>query len=78
MAPMNYQCSNLSSNYGEDAVQKVNVLASCYIVDAGANLKGLHYCTTLAAGMYSPHLRAASPYIIPDTDFSPAGAEWYS
>ena len=50
MAPMNYQSSNLTSNYGEDAVQRVNVLASCYIVDSGANLKGLHYCTTGAAG----------------------------
>jgi len=50
MAPMNYQSSNLSSNYGEDAVQKVNVLASCYMVDSSLNLKGLHYCTTGVAG----------------------------
>lgn len=47
---MNYQTSNLSSNYGEDAVQKVNVLASCYLVDSAAGLKGIHYCTTGVAG----------------------------
>ncbi|KAF5646482.1 ornithine decarboxylase antizyme [Fusarium tjaetaba] len=50
MAPMNNQNLNYSSNYGEAAAQKVNVLASCYLVDSAANLKGLHYCTTGVAG----------------------------
>lgn len=61
MAPMNYQSSDLSSNYGEDAVQRVNVLASCYIVDSGANLKGLHYCTTGAAGTSTLSLLPEKP-----------------
>jgi hypothetical protein len=76
MAPMNYQSSNLSSNYGEDAVQRVNVLASCYIVDSGANLKGLHYCTTGAAGTFIL-LPEKAPTIASDTNPFP-GAEWYS
>ncbi|KAK7744540.1 hypothetical protein SLS53_003425 [Cytospora paraplurivora] len=42
------------SNYGEDIVRQANVLASCYVVDATASLKGLHYCTTGAAGLPSP------------------------
>ncbi|RDA93621.1 hypothetical protein CP533_6188 [Ophiocordyceps camponoti-saundersi (nom. inval.)] len=47
MAPMNYQTLNCSSRYGEDVVaSRVNVLASCYVVDSASNLKGLHYCTT--------------------------------
>lgn len=51
MAPMKTLNSNYSSsNYGEDIVRQANVLASCYIVDAAGSLKGLHYCTTLAAG----------------------------
>lgn len=51
MAPMNMLNSkHSSSNYGEDIVRKANVLASCYVVDATASLKGLHYCTTGAAG----------------------------
>ncbi|RBQ76096.1 hypothetical protein FVER14953_20142 [Fusarium verticillioides] len=50
MAPKNNQNLNYSSNYGEAAAQKVNVLASCYLVDSAANLKGLHYCTTGVAG----------------------------
>ncbi|KJZ76294.1 hypothetical protein HIM_04376 [Hirsutella minnesotensis 3608] len=54
MAPMNHQNLNLSSNYGEDVASRVNVLASCYIVDSAANLKGLHYCTTGVAGLPSP------------------------
>jgi hypothetical protein len=56
MAPISMQSSNWSSNYGEDAVHKVNVLASCYLVDSVASLKGLHYCTTGAAGMYTSSL----------------------
>lgn len=51
MAPMKNQNLNYSSNYGEDVYQQVNVLASAYIVDAVANLKGIHYCTTGVAGM---------------------------
>ncbi|WZH43765.1 Ornithine decarboxylase antizyme [Fusarium acuminatum] len=54
MAPMNNQNLNYSSNYGEAAAQKVNVLASCYLVDSSASLKGLHYCTTGVAGLPSP------------------------
>jgi hypothetical protein len=50
MAPMNYESKNLSNHCGEDLVQRVNVLASCYIVDTATNLKGIHYCTTGAAG----------------------------
>ncbi|CAG9943566.1 hypothetical protein V2G26_008720 [Clonostachys chloroleuca] len=50
MAPINKQKSNLSSNYGEDIVQRVNVLASCYIADSTSGLKGIHYCTTGATG----------------------------
>ncbi|CAM1500776.1 Fc.00g099380.m01.CDS01 [Cosmosporella sp. VM-42] len=46
MAPMRNQNLNCSSNYGEDVYQQVNVLASCYIVDSTASLKGVHYCTT--------------------------------
>ncbi|KAF7549911.1 hypothetical protein G7046_g8189 [Stylonectria norvegica] len=46
MAPMKSQNLNCSSNYGEDLVQQVNVLASCYIADGATSLKGLHYCTT--------------------------------
>ena len=42
--------SNCSSNYGEAVARQVNVLASCYIVNPSASLKGLHYCTTGAAG----------------------------
>lgn len=50
MAPMSNQSINYSSNYGEDLTARVNVLASCYIVDSAANLKGLHYCTTGVTG----------------------------
>jgi hypothetical protein len=49
MAPISNQSSN-SSNYGEAVVHRVNVLASCYVVDSVASLKGLHYCTTGATG----------------------------
>ncbi|KAF5537212.1 ornithine decarboxylase antizyme [Fusarium mexicanum] len=58
MAPVNNQNLNYSSNYGEAAAQKVNVLASCYLVDSAANLKGLHYCTTGVAGAECPPLAA--------------------
>lgn len=51
MAPMNYQNLNCSSNYGQDVASRVNVLASCYVVDSAASLKGLHYCTTGATGI---------------------------
>lgn len=50
MAPMSNQSINYSSNYGEDLAARVNVLASCYVVDSAATLKGLHYCTTGATG----------------------------
>lgn len=51
MAPMKTMNSNYSSsNYGESVDRQANVLASCYVVNAGASLKGFHYCTTLAAG----------------------------
>lgn len=51
MAPMKTLNSHQSSsNYGEDMARQANVLASCYVVDAAGSLKGLHYCTTLAAG----------------------------
>jgi len=54
MAPMkpnnNYSSS---SNHGEDVARgpRADILASCYVVDpSAASLKGLHYCTTGAAG----------------------------
>lgn len=51
MAPMKTLNSNYtSSNYGENMARQASVLASCYVVDAAGSLKGLHYCTTLAAG----------------------------
>ncbi|KAI0601639.1 ornithine decarboxylase antizyme-domain-containing protein [Biscogniauxia sp. FL1348] len=51
MAPMkNNNNSSSSSNYGEAVARQVNVLASCYLVSPTASLKGLHYCTTGAAG----------------------------
>ncbi|KAJ0321874.1 hypothetical protein COL5a_009058 [Colletotrichum fioriniae] len=50
MAPMNQVNNYSSSNYGEAIVRQANVLASCYIVDSAATLRGLHYCTTGAAG----------------------------
>ncbi|ROV94558.1 hypothetical protein VMCG_08168 [Cytospora schulzeri] len=46
------------ANYGEDIVRQANVLASCYVVDPSASLKGLHYCTTGAAGAECPPLAA--------------------
>ncbi|KAG5985238.1 hypothetical protein E4U55_007863 [Claviceps digitariae] len=46
MALLNNENLNCSSNYGEDTAARVNVLASCYIVDSTAQLKGMHYCTT--------------------------------
>lgn len=54
MSPMIDQSNNWSSNYGEDVVHQVNVLASCYIVDPTANLKGIHYCTTGVTGTLLP------------------------
>ncbi|KAI0896633.1 ornithine decarboxylase antizyme-domain-containing protein [Annulohypoxylon nitens] len=55
MAPMKNDKNNFSSsNYGEAVARQVNVLASCYLVDPTASLKGLHYCTTGAAGLPSP------------------------
>ncbi|KAI0095335.1 ornithine decarboxylase antizyme-domain-containing protein [Daldinia grandis] len=51
MAPMKNNKNNCSSSNGEAVAREVNVLASCYVVDPAASLKGLHYCTTGAAGM---------------------------
>lgn len=42
--------NNCDSSYGGAVAHQVNVLASCYIVDSGAQLKGVHYCTTGATG----------------------------
>ncbi|KAK5992371.1 hypothetical protein PT974_05775 [Cladobotryum mycophilum] len=50
MSPIINQSSNSSSLYGEAVAHQVNVLASCYITDSSASLKGLHYCTTGVAG----------------------------
>ncbi|RWA07490.1 hypothetical protein EKO27_g7617 [Xylaria grammica] len=49
MAPMKNSNSSSSNCYGEDVARQANVLASCYLVDSAASLKGLHYCTTGAA-----------------------------
>ncbi|TGJ80348.1 hypothetical protein E0Z10_g8406 [Xylaria hypoxylon] len=54
MAPMKNNNSSSSNCSGEDVARKANVLASCYLVDSAASLKGLHYCTTGAAGLPSP------------------------
>ncbi|KAF6825612.1 hypothetical protein CPLU01_10190 [Colletotrichum plurivorum] len=63
MAPMmqqqqqtlsNYSNYSSSNRHGESVVRQANVLASCYIVDSAATLRGLHYCTTGAAGLPSP------------------------
>ncbi|OTB09190.1 hypothetical protein M426DRAFT_70962 [Hypoxylon sp. CI-4A] len=67
MAPMkNNQSNNFSSNYGEAVARQVNVLASCYLVDPTASLKGLHYCTTGAAGKSN----IAGPSGIPEVPIS--------
>ncbi|KAG5923669.1 hypothetical protein E4U52_005700 [Claviceps spartinae] len=50
MALLNHENLHSSSNYGEDTAARVNVLASCYVLDSAAQLKGLHYCTTGASG----------------------------
>jgi hypothetical protein len=53
MAPMKHNNNNYSSSsYGEDAAfRQASILASAYVVDPSAtSLKGLHYCTTGAAG----------------------------
>ncbi|QUC23227.1 uncharacterized protein UV8b_07468 [Ustilaginoidea virens] len=58
MALLSNQNLSSSSNYGEDAAARVHVLASCYIVDSAAQLKGIHYCTPGAAGAECPPLAA--------------------
>ncbi|KAI5922754.1 ornithine decarboxylase antizyme-domain-containing protein [Camillea tinctor] len=58
MAPMKNNNNSSSSNYGEAVARQVNVLASCYLVNPSASLKGLHYCTTGAAGAECPPLAA--------------------
>lgn len=61
MAPMKQDnlFSSSSNYYGEDVVaspphhmEAVDILASCYLVSnyPGAQLKGLHYCTTGVTG----------------------------
>jgi hypothetical protein len=48
---MTSNSSNYLSHYhGEMDARKVNVLASCYMVDSTGHLKGLHYSTTGASG----------------------------
>ncbi|KAL8329690.1 hypothetical protein RB597_005121 [Gaeumannomyces tritici] len=55
MASMKQESNYSSSNYGEDAAaRQANVLASCYLVDSSASLRGLHYCTTSVTGLPSP------------------------
>lgn len=55
MAPMKQESNYSSSNYGEDAAtRQANVLASCYLVDSSASLRGLHYCTTSVTGSLTP------------------------
>lgn len=57
--------------------RQVNVLASCYLVDPTASLKGLHYCTTGAAGKDPRH--PLYDCITSSADQLPIiGAEWYS
>lgn len=83
MAPMSNQSINYSSNYGEDLAARVNVLASCYVVDSAANLKGLHYCTTGVTGKLLLPISYVDLVIrkTPDSNlpcFVSLGAEWYS
>ncbi|XXH03705.1 hypothetical protein Hte_010111 [Hypoxylon texense] len=74
MAPMknNSNSSSSSSNYGEAVARQVNVLASCYLVDPSASLKGLHYCTTGAAGivLVRPRHCRIGPSGIPEVPIS--------
>lgn len=87
MAPMKTLNSNYSSsNYGENIARQANVLASCYVVDAAASLKGFHYCTTLAAGKNKEpapvvlfvHIHKMLHHGPLLTINLPPGAEWYS
>jgi len=55
MATLNMSSKSNYSNYFNISTQKVNVLASCYAVDASGLLKGLHYSTTVAPGMFPRH-----------------------
>ncbi|KAI2606129.1 uncharacterized protein GGS25DRAFT_374463 [Hypoxylon fragiforme] len=65
MAPMkNDKSNNCSSSYGEAVARQVNVLASCYLVDPTASLKGLHYCTTGAAGKSHISIRETFPSLL--------------
>jgi hypothetical protein len=53
MAPTKTNNSSSSNNRnGEALVRRANVLASCYVVDSSALLKGFHYSTTGADGSY--------------------------
>ncbi|KAI0015142.1 ornithine decarboxylase antizyme-domain-containing protein [Xylariomycetidae sp. FL0641] len=68
MAPMKTSNSSSNCNYGEAVARQVNVLASCYLVSPTASLKGLHYCTTGAAGL-TIHLHQG-PSGIPEVPIS--------
>ncbi|KAI0472658.1 ornithine decarboxylase antizyme-domain-containing protein [Xylariaceae sp. FL0804] len=74
MAPMKHNNnSSNSSSYGEAVASQVNVLASCYLVNPTASLKGLHYCTTGAAGKalpLSPFPKTSGPSGIPEVPIS--------
>lgn len=51
MAPMNSSNNNLQKSNGDAALaSQASILASCYVADISASLKGFHYCTTVAAG----------------------------
>ncbi|KAI0102773.1 ornithine decarboxylase antizyme-domain-containing protein [Nemania sp. FL0031] len=56
MSPMKNSNTSSSNCYGEDVARQVNVLASCYLVDPAASLKGIHYCTTGAAVLGIPEV----------------------
>ncbi len=56
MSPSKSNNNRHSNKHGEDAVRQANVLTSCYLVDATAALKGLHYCTTSLTGMLLPSI----------------------
>ena len=88
MAPMNPMMNNKSSKtHGEAVAREANVLASCYLVDRSASLKGLHYCTTsfngkqtspsrLPQGLLNSSVLPAPRFDIMLTPLP--GAEWYS
>jgi hypothetical protein len=62
MAPSKTNNSSSSSSNRNDEVvaHRVNILASCYVVDSSEMLKGLHYSTTGADGMLLPPFPTAT------------------